>query len=195
MKIPLLDNYTLRTMHSDCNTSSEKVNAIADFSDDISDLLPYLNTVLKGVQYIEKERILIVKSDRHLMTFRPQQIAITKLEDEEDARAVMENLKRIINETSRNREHIKPDYSSRKELNASDINRLLPGTNCRKCGERSCFAFAFKLARQEGAILKCTPLFSEEYQEKRRCLLGFLRDSGYECSEEYLEPERGKLQG
>ena len=188
----LLHNYTLRIMLPDCNPSSEKVNAIADLSDDISDLLPYLNTVFKGFEYIEKERILIVKRDGHLITFRPKKIAITKLEDEEDARAVMDNLKHIINETYQNRERIKPDYSSGKELNASDINRLLPGTNCKKCGERSCFAFAFKLARQEGAILKCAPLFSDEFQEKRKNLLGLLRDSGYEVSEEYLELERGK---
>jgi ArsR family metal-binding transcriptional regulator len=169
------------------------VNAMADLSDDISDLLPYLNTVLKGFQYIQKERILIVKRDGHLITFRPQKITITKLEDEKDARAVMEDLKHIINKTYQNHEHIKPDYSSSKELNASDINRLLPGTNCKKCGERSCFAFAFKLARQEGAILQCPPLFSDEYQEKRKSLLGLLRDSGHEVSEEYLEPEKGTL--
>jgi ArsR family metal-binding transcriptional regulator len=188
----LIHNYTLKIMLPDCNPSSEKVNAIADFSDDISDLLPYLNTVLKGVQYIEKERILIVKREGHLITFRPKKIAITKLEDGEDARTVMEDLKHIINETYQNREHIKPDYSSGKELNASDINRLLPGTNCKKCGERSCFAFAFKLARQEGAILQCAPFFSDEYREKRKSLLGLLRDSGYEVLEEYLESERGK---
>jgi len=134
-----------------------------------------------------------VKREGHLITFRPKNIAITKLEDEKDARAVMENLKHIINETYQNRDHIKPDYSSSKEVNASDINRLLPGTNCKKCGDRSCFAFAFKLARKEAAILKCVPLFSHEYQEKRKSLLGLLRESGYEVPEEYLEPERGKL--
>ncbi len=189
----LVDNYTLRIMLPDCNPSSEMVNAMADLSDDISDLLPYLNTVLKGVQYIQKERILIVKREGHLITFRPKNIAITKLEDEKDARAVMENLKHIINETYQNRDHIKPDYFSSKEVNASDINKLLPGTNCKKCGERSCFAFAFKLARQEAAILKCPPVFSDEYQEKRKNLLGLLRESGYEVPDEYLEPERGKL--
>ena len=187
----LIHNYTLKIMLPDCNPSSEKVNTIADFSDDISDLLPYLNTVLKGVQYIEKERILIVKREGHLITFRPKKIAITKLEDEEDARAVMEDLKHIINETYQNRDHIKPDYSSGKELNASDINRLIPGTNCKKCGAPILFCLCFQIIRQEIQITKCAPLFSGEYQEKRKSLLGLLRDSGYEVSEEYLESERG----
>jgi len=188
----LLNKYTLRIMLPDCNPSSEKVNAIADLSDNISELLPYLNTVLKGGQYIEKERILIVKREGHLITFRPKEIAITKLEDEEDARSVMEDLKHIINETNRNRDHIEPDYSTPKELKASDILKLIPGSNCKKCGAPTCFAFVFKLMRQEIQITKCTPLFSEEYREKRKSLLGLLRDSGYEVSEESLEPERGK---
>ncbi len=189
----LIDNYTLRIMLPDCNPSSDKVNAMADLSDDISDLLPYLNAVLKGFQYIEKERILIVKREGHLITFRPKKIAVTKLEDEKDARAVMEDLKHIINETYQNRDHIKPDFSSKKEANASDINRLLPGTNCKKCGERSCFAFAFKLARQEAGILKCPPVYSDDYQDKRTSLLSLLQESGYEVPEEQLEPEKGKL--
>ena len=168
------------------------MNAIANLSDDISELLPYLNTVLKGGQYIEKERILIVKREGHLITFRPKEIAITKLDDEEDARAVMEDLKNIINETYQNRDHIEPDYSTPKELKASNILKIIPGTNCKKCGAPTCFAFVFKLIRQEIPITKCTPLFSEEYQEKRKSLLGLLRDSGYEVSEEYLGPEREK---
>ncbi len=171
-------------MLPDCNPSSDKVNAMADLSDDISDLLPYLNAVLKGFQYIQKEGILMVKRDGHLITFRPKKIAITKLEDEKDARTVMEDLKHIINETHQNRDHIKPDYSSSKELTSSDINTLLPGTNCKKCGERSCFAFAFRLARQETAISKCPPVFSDDYQEKRTSLLSLLRESGYEVREE-----------
>jgi ArsR family metal-binding transcriptional regulator len=181
-----VDHYTLRIMLPDCNPSSDKVNATADLSDDISDLLPYLNTVLKGFQYVQKEGILMVKRDGHLITFRPKKIAITKLEDEKDAKTVMEDLKHIINETHQNRDHIKPDYSSSKELTASDINKLLPGTNCKKCGERSCFAFAFKLVRLEAAILKCIPVFADEYQETRKNLLSLLRDSGYEVPEEYL---------
>jgi len=50
----LVDNYTLRIMLPDCNPSSETVNAMADLSDDISDLLPYLNTVLKASSISKK---------------------------------------------------------------------------------------------------------------------------------------------
>jgi hypothetical protein len=44
---------------SDCNPSSQKVNAVADLSADISELLPYLNSVLKGLHYFEEEKVLM----------------------------------------------------------------------------------------------------------------------------------------
>ena len=107
----LLCNYILKMVLSDCNPSSQKVNAIADLSEDISEVLPYLNTVLKGIQYNEAEKILVVKKGGRLITFRPRQIALTKLEDENEARIVMEELKQILNGTYANREQIKPTYT------------------------------------------------------------------------------------
>ena len=84
-----------------------------------------------------------------MISFRPRQIALTKLEDENEATVVMEELKRIVNETYANRDHIKPTYTSRPMPRPLDIFKLLPGTNCRKCGELTCLAFAVKLVGQE----------------------------------------------
>src|SRR4030043_1355476 len=109
----LLANYILRIVLSDCNPSSQKVNAIADLSEDISDVLPYLNTVLKGLHYNEDGKILTVKRGGRVITFRPRQIAITKLEDENEALSVMEELKQILNETYERRDQIKPTSTSR----------------------------------------------------------------------------------
>jgi len=179
----LLNEYQLRIVLPDCNFSAETVNSIVTLSDDITEMLPYLNTVLKGVQYIEKEKILMVKRGGHLITFRPREIAITKLEDEHEARTVMEELKQIINETYQSRDKIEPDYTMDKDLKSSDILKLLPGTNCKECGERTCFAFSFKLIRHDVEISKCTPLFLKEYEEKQKILFRLLDASGYEVPE------------
>ncbi len=176
----LLDEYQLRIVLPDCDLSAVTVNAIVTLSGDISGVIPYLHTVLKGSDYIDQSRILTVKREGHLITFRPREVAITKLEDEKEARRVMEELKQIINETYQERDTIEPDYTMPKELKSSDILKLLPGTNCKECGERTCFAFSFKLIRHEVAILKCAPLFLEKYEEKRKVLLKLLDDSGYE---------------
>jgi ArsR family metal-binding transcriptional regulator len=172
----LLTNYTLRIVLSDCNPSSQKVNGIADLSEDISEVLPYLNTALKGLQYYAEEKILTAKRGGRLITFRPRQIALTKLEDEKEATAVMEELKRIVNETFENRGHIEPTYTSRPIPRPLDIFKLLPGKNCKECGEPTCMAFALKLVNDEVAWKTCPFLLTREFETNRLKLTEILPD-------------------
>jgi ArsR family metal-binding transcriptional regulator len=167
----LLKDYKLRIVLSDCNPSSQKVNAIADLSENICEVLPYLNTVLKGLQYDGEEKILAVKRGGRLITFRPQQITLTKLEDEKEARDIMEELKQIINETYVNRDHIKPIYTSRSIPRPLDIFKLLPGKNCKECGEPTCMAFALRLINDEVEWRQCPFLLTEEFQTNRLKLM------------------------
>jgi ArsR family metal-binding transcriptional regulator len=163
----LLQNYTLRIVLSDCNPSSQKVNAIGDLSEDISEVLPYLNTLLKGLQYHHDEKFLTVKRKGHVITFWPKQIAVTKLEDENEARSVMEDLKQILNETYTNKDRIKPTYTSRPIPRPLDIFKLLPGKNCKECGEPTCMAFALKLVNDEVDWKQCPLLLEKEFEANR----------------------------
>src|SRR4030042_5117514 len=174
----LLHDYTLRMVLAECNPSSEKVNALVELSEDISEVFPYLNTLLKGFQYSDEEKILTVKRKGRLITFRPRQIAITKLEDEKEAREVMEELKQIVNETYVNRGQIKPSYTSIPVPSPTDIYKLLPGTNCKKCGVPTCFAFAFKLTNNALEWKQCPLLLTEEFEANRLKLLEILHDGG-----------------
>ena len=166
----LLREYDLKMVLSDCNPSSQKLNAIASLSEDIGEILPYLNTVLKGLQYSERESILTVKKGGHLISFRPKDIAITKLEDEEEARRVMEELKQIINDTHGNREQIEPTYTSRSIPRPLDIFKLLPGKNCKECGEPTCMAFALRVVNDELQWKQCPLLLTQEFDGSRQKL-------------------------
>jgi len=170
----LLIDYTLRLVLSDCCPSSQEVNALVDLSEDISEVLPYLNTVLKGLQYDQHEKILTVKREGRLITFRPQQIAITKLEDKNEARLVVEELKGIVNGTYANRDHIKPTYTSRPTPRPLEIYTLLPGNNCKECGELTCLAFALNLANDKVKLTQCPLLFKKEFEVNRSKLKEFL---------------------
>jgi len=173
----LLHNYTLRIVLSDCNPSSQKVNALADLSEDISEVLPYLNTVLKGLQYHPEDKFLTVKRKGHVITFWPQQIAVTKLEDENEAGEFIEELKEIVNETYANRDHIKPTYTSRSIPRPLDIFKLLPGKNCKECGEPTCLAFALKLINDEVEWRQCPLLLTKEFEANRIKLKELFPDS------------------
>ena len=48
-----------------------------------------------------------------------------------------------------------------------EVYQLLPMTNCKKCGDATCMAFAVKLINGEEELEKCTPLFEEgKYKDK-----------------------------
>ena len=173
----LLRDYSLKMVLSDCNPSSQKVNAIADLSEDISEVFPYLNTVLKGLQYHHDEKFLTVKRKGHVITFWPRQIAVTKLEDEKEAREVIEELKQIVNETYASKDHIKPIYGSRPIPRPLDIFKLLPGENCKECGEAACMAFALKLINDELRLRQCPLLYQERFEKNRNKLEELFPDS------------------
>ncbi|HEX7520364.1 MAG TPA: (Fe-S)-binding protein, partial [Candidatus Deferrimicrobium sp.] len=50
-------------------------------------------------------------------------------------------------------------------LTAIDIYKLLPKTNCKKCGQSTCLAFAMQIAAGKASIDLCPPS-SEEAREK-----------------------------
>jgi ArsR family metal-binding transcriptional regulator len=179
----LLRDYTLRVVLSDCNPSSQKVNAIADLSEDIGEVLPYLNTLLKAFQYHHEDKVLTVKRKGHMITFWPRQIAATKLEDEKEATAVMEELKQIINETHERRNQIKPSYTSRSIPRPLDIFKLLPGKNCKECGEPTCMAFALKLINDEVDWKQCPLLLTETFKTNHQKLSDIFSGYGNEMDD------------
>jgi acetyl-CoA decarbonylase/synthase complex subunit gamma len=48
-----------------------------------------------------------------------------------------------------------------KELSPIEIYKLLPGTNCKECGETNCMAFAARLVNREATLEECKPLLDE----------------------------------
>ena len=182
----LLHSYKI-TRTLPCLADPEKIRVIAEVSGEIYEAFPFLNAILKGCIYNHPALTLTIKKDGKLFTLHAHHITLAKIEDEKEAEEILGWLKDLINETYEKREQIEPNYSMAAELKALDIFRLLPGTNCKKCGELTCLAFAVKLVGQEIAIGKCVPLFSDEFKEKRKVLLELLQAAGYEVSGTYLE--------
>lgn len=57
------------------------------------------------------------------------------------------------------------------KVSPMQIYRLLPGTNCKDCGEATCMAFASALIEREKTIADCKPLSEEKYREKSEKLM------------------------
>jgi len=179
----LLKDYSFETMLPECNPMAETINAIADLSDDISEVLPYLASVIKVCTYDDDTKTLTFRHDGKGVALYPRRITVTKLPDREEAKRVLDELKALINSTYDNRHNIKPCYKKGGELKYLDIFKLLPRTNCRECGQPTCLAFATKVVQQEASISQCSPLFSGQFEEKRGKLSDMLQAAGYEVSQ------------
>jgi ArsR family metal-binding transcriptional regulator len=175
----LLQSYRI-TRILPCLADPEKIRVIAELSSEIQEVLPYLNAIIKGCIYNHPANTLTIKKDGKLLTLHFNHITLAKVEDEKEAEEILQWLKDLINGTYLNRDKIEPNYSKGADLKALDIFKLLSGTNCKKCGEPTCLAFAVKLAGRDIEIMKCTPLFSGEYQEKRNVLVELLSAAGYD---------------
>jgi DNA phosphorothioation-dependent restriction protein DptG len=175
----LLNSYKI-TRTLPCLADPEKIRVIAEISDEVHEVFPYLNAILKGCIYNHPALTLTIKKDGKLFTLHAHHITLAKIEDENEAEEILKWLKDLINETYEKRDQIEPNFSKGAELKALDIYRLLPGTSCKKCGELTCLAFAVKLVGQEIAIGKCVPLLLDEFKGKHKVLLELLHAAGYE---------------
>jgi len=173
-----------------CIADPEKIRVIAEVSDEIHEVFPYLNAIIKGCIYNHPALTLTIRNEEKLITLHSNHVTMTLIEDEKEACEMLNWLKDLINHTYENRDQIEPNYSDGGQLKPSDIQKLLPGTNCRECGFRSCHAFAFKLVDEKIEIVKCTPLFMDNFKEKREVLLETLQNAGLKVPLEFLESEK-----
>ena len=169
-----------------CLADAEKIRFIAYLEEDISEVFPYLNAVLKNAIYNHEGKTLTLKKEGRLISLHARKIAAGKIIDEQDARDVLEWLKKEINSCYENKDTLKPSFERRQKLTALDIFKLLPGTNCKKCSEMTCLAFAVAISQEETDIMKCKEIFSAEFTEKRKELLQLLMASGYNAPSDFV---------
>ncbi len=172
-----------------CLADPEKIRFIAYLDRDVSEILPYLNSVLEGAIYNHQGRTLTLRKGGRLVSLHPRKIAGGKLDDLEDARRTVEWLKDLANHCRENRGTIEPNFERRRRLTALDVYKLLPAANCGRCGERTCLAFALRLTQEELGAERCPELFSGDHVQKRDELFRLLAASGYRVPEVFAPRE------
>jgi ArsR family metal-binding transcriptional regulator len=110
--------------------------------------------------------------------FWPRRIAVENLASREQAREVVERLVGLVNQVWEKHEQLEPDTTTHKHLQPLELYQLLPRTNCRACGEETCFNFALKLVAAQTNLERCTPLYEKELEAQRGQLETVLATSG-----------------
>jgi ArsR family metal-binding transcriptional regulator len=146
----LLNGYRKRMIWSQCRSKIGCLRCLVHLEDDISQVIPYLNTVLRGYQYLRDPLAVTFKVDGKLIAVYANRITINNLADEAEADRLIEWLKEKINETWARRDEVEPRFEAFRRPNVVEILKALRDTDCRACGETSCVAYAVRLA--EGTI-------------------------------------------
>jgi len=145
----LLTGYTKDIFRPECNPGFQSLHCIAHLDQDISEVLPYLNTSLGGFEYMKDPPAVTFRVHGKIITVHSREIAVNALKDGEEADKILEWLKQEINKAWERRDEIEPRYEGAPKPKVLEILKLLPKTNCRECGDPTCMVFAVRLA--EGA--------------------------------------------
>ncbi len=141
----LLSGYVKDISLPVCNSSFQSLHCIAYLNEDITEVLPYLNAELGGHQYIKEPPSVTFKINGRLITIHPKKIAVNALESAEQADKILEWLRQQINDIWERHGEIEPSYKRAASPTLLDILKLLPRTNCKKCGQPTCLVFATQI--------------------------------------------------
>jgi ArsR family metal-binding transcriptional regulator len=166
----LVEKYDLEIFTPPCDPGAERFAAKARLIVDISAILPYLNATLRGAVYLPEASALTWKKGGHNIAFHDYEIATSNVEDRDEAVKELEGLIALVNRTWEQRAGIQPDFSTRQRPTPMAIFKLLPQTNCKQCGEPTCYTFALRLATSQKKIGDCPPLLEPQYAVKRIAL-------------------------
>lgn len=170
----LIEHYDLEIFTPPCEPGAERFSAKALLLADISEVLPYLNATLRGAVYTQAAAALTWKKGGHNIAFHAYEIATSNVEDRDAAIAELEGLVDLVNRTWERRGEITPDYATRQRPTAMSLYKLLPATNCRRCGQPTCWNFALKLVASQVELAACPPLAEPAYAERRAALTALL---------------------
>lgn len=154
----------------DCLAAPTKLRVIAEAERDVGDIFPYLNALLRNASYAAEANILVVKRGHRLVTLYPHLALMAKIDGPEDVQFTLAWLRDIINDAYARRADIEPCYDRRRIVGFLEVYRLLPGDNCRSCGEATCLAFAVGVTEGRHHPDQC-PRLDEAHRGRLRALV------------------------
>lgn len=163
------------TFMEPCIAEPEKIRLKAELTDDIAEVMPYLNTVMGNAVYNNDAPFLTFIREFRLGVLYPRQLTMAKAVNMTDALQVFDWLKDLINETWNKRDTITPSYERKERPTVLQLYSWLPKTNCKQCGEAGCFAFAAKFLQGGQQIENCKPLFTPEYDDARETVMDVVK--------------------
>jgi ArsR family metal-binding transcriptional regulator len=154
-----------------CVADLSRIRLTAHLSGNLGKVFPYLNREMREGSYTPGGPTFTFMDKYRMVCLYPGRITMAKANDIVDAWAVLERIRRRVNEVWQRRATITPSYERRERPPALEIYKRLPGSNCKECGELTCLAFAARLWRGETTMTGCRPVFSGTHTHLRQALV------------------------
>ena len=154
-----------------CLAEPAKIIVVGRPARSLDDVLPFLANLPNVITYNPAAGTLTFRRQAGFLTLYPDRVIITKVRDVDEGLALLAALTDAINTTWENRHLLTPATTLRRALRPLDVWALLPQTNCRQCGERTCMAFAFALLQQQRAVQECPVLRDDPALADQRAAL------------------------
>lgn len=122
---------------------------------EVAPLFPYLNAVAERAELHQNPGFIRFLFENRFCVLYPKAGLVTPVIDRPHARSFVERLIAFLNDTSSRRNGITPSHRLYQRVSVLNILKLLPKSNCGRCGYASCMAFAASLSLQESVPEKC----------------------------------------
>lgn len=138
-------------------------------------VLPYLASLPSMISFNPDTLSLTMRRSPGLISIYPDRVSITHVNNLDQGLELLNALTDLVNFTWSNRKELSAVKKRKRPPRPLDIYPILPGTNCKQCGEATCMAFAYALLNGERAPRECKPLVKEStYQDRRQTLENML---------------------
>ncbi len=154
----LIDGYRLEVLTPECDLQSPVYMAKVFLDANIAEALPYVNAAVERAEYVSTIPSLVWKENARRYVLRAREITIFNLVDRAEAEEVVTALVARLNVIWKERDKLEASYASWKKPKALEIFKLLPRTNCGRCGRLTCMAYAAKLATGKSSLGDCSAL-------------------------------------
>lgn len=140
------------------NPGSKIWSASFRLDQEVRHLFPYINATLDDALYYERPEHVRFTFNGYLCFLYPDLVAAHFFETKTAAKDFIAGLIDFLNDMEAQKKNIRPNYDQIKSIPIIDILKILPKTNCRKCGYLTCMAFAAAIMKGKAATDECPGL-------------------------------------
>ena len=179
----LITAYRFELVEDHHSPGSGRYGVLVTLPEDISAVLPYLNSLLDETWYDQDNQVLIGSSSGCRYAFRPREIQIGMIPDASAASRSAGEVVDLVNRVWLERDRTVPSSRERKLPTIYALFRLLPRALCEKpCGRPSCLAFAADLRTGAVPLEQCPLLSTPQYADNRKQIVALFSASRSEGS-------------